>query len=109
LLLAGLDPDADRFPQNLRLKSAIGHQIIVPRHQVDLWLLSNRSAIQGAPFCMPLIQGYPFRDITQLPDPELHRPLIGMRALRQAGLRVEIDFAHDTVSIWTPDPPAIPP
>ena len=31
-------------------------------------------------------------------------PLIGIRALRSAGLKVEIDFAHDLLSVWTPDP-----
>ena len=34
--------------------------------------------------------------------PHFQRPLIGIRAMRSAGLRVEIDFAADTISVWTP-------
>ena len=38
-----------------------------------------------------------------LPDPEFHRPLVGMRALLRARLRVELDFVGKTLSLWTPD------
>jgi hypothetical protein len=41
--------------------------------------------------------------VPTIPDPEFQRPLIGIRALRSAGLRAEIDFRQDTISIWTPD------
>ena len=37
-----------------------------------------------------------------LPDPQFHRPLIGLRALR-AGLKVDIDCGHATVSVWVPE------
>jgi hypothetical protein len=43
--------------------------------------------------------------VSTLPDPHFQRPLIGIRALRSARLRVEIDFDADTVSVWTPDVP----
>jgi hypothetical protein len=43
--------------------------------------------------------------VPTLPDPQFQRPLIGIRALRTAGLRLEIDFAADTVSVRTPDVP----
>jgi hypothetical protein len=46
--------------------------------------------------------GIPFRDVPQNPDPQFQRPLIGMRALRRAGLLIELEFGSDTVSIWTP-------
>jgi hypothetical protein len=105
LLVAGLDPDANQIPARMRMKSALGQQLTVPLREVDLWLLSNLPALQGAPFRLPLADGLPFRDVPQLPDPEFHRPLIGMRALRRAGLRVELDFAQDTISVWTPDLP----
>jgi hypothetical protein len=52
---------------------------------------------------MVLHRGLPFRDVPTRPDPLLQRPLIGIRAMRAAGLRVEIDFASDTISVWTPD------
>jgi hypothetical protein len=42
-------------------------------------------------------------DVLTLPDPQFQRPLIGVKALRAAGLKAEIDSAHDTVSVWTPD------
>jgi hypothetical protein len=41
--------------------------------------------------------------VPALPDPQFQRPLIDIRALRSARLRVETDFASDTVSVWTPD------
>jgi hypothetical protein len=40
--------------------------------------------------------------VPTLPDPHFQRPLIGIRAMRSAGLRIEIDFAADTLSAWTP-------
>jgi hypothetical protein len=59
------------------------------------------------PYRIVLHRGLPFMEVLTIPDPQFQRPLLGIRALRSAGLRVEIDFAHDTVSVWTPDP-AIP-
>jgi hypothetical protein len=66
-------------------------------------LVSNIPALQAPPYRMVLNRGLPFHDVPSRPDPESQRPLIGMRALRSAGLKVEIDFAHDTISVWTPD------
>ncbi len=51
---------------------------------------------------MRLYPGILFHNVTALPDPQFHRPLIGLEALREAGLRVEIDFAADVASVWTP-------
>jgi hypothetical protein len=69
------------------------------------WLVSNLPALQPTPYRITLHRGLPFHDVPTLPDPQLQRPLIGIRALRSARLRVEIDFDADTVSVWTPDVP----
>jgi hypothetical protein len=67
--------------------------------------VSNIPALQATPYRMVLHRGLPFHDVPTRPDPEVQRSLIGMRALRSAGLKVEIDFVHDTISVWTPDVP----
>jgi hypothetical protein len=45
----------------------------------------------------------PFHDVPTRPDPQFQRPIIGIRALRAAGLKIEIEFSNDTISVWTPD------
>jgi hypothetical protein len=81
----------------------MGRREIVPIRTADLWLVSNIPALASAPYCLRLYRGIPFRDVPSTPDPHLNRPLIGIRTLRRAGLRVEMDFAQDTISVWTPD------
>jgi hypothetical protein len=83
-----------------------GIPIQVPIRKLDIWLLSNIPSFQGSPIRLSLKPGLPFLDLPKRPDPQYDRPLIGIRVLRRAGLRVELDFANDTVSVWTPDPPA---
>ncbi len=100
LLLAGIDPDRGRLPQPMTISTVAG-KIVVPVRDVDLWLVSNQVVAPPAPYRIVLRRGLPFRDTVRLADPEFQRPLIGIRALRSAGLRVEIDFAHDHVSVWT--------
>jgi hypothetical protein len=82
----------------------VGFQRQVPSRDADLWLVSNIPSLQGQPWHLELLQGIPFNDVTTLPDPHFNRPLVGMTALRRARLRVELDFASDTLSVWTPDP-----
>ena len=102
LIQSGLDPDQDRLPFPRSIRTVAG-QLTVPVRDADLWLVSNVPALQATPYRMVLHRGLPFRDVPSRPDPEFQRPLIGMRALRSAGLKVEIDFANDTISVWTPD------
>jgi hypothetical protein len=106
LLDAGLDPDVLRFASPLNITTAVGGKTPVPVRLADLWLISNVPSLQGATWRLELDPGIAFNDVSTLPDPHFNRPLIGLRALRRAGLRVELDFANDTVSVWTPDPPA---
>ena len=47
-------------------------------------------------------RGIVLRDSPLLPDPNLHRPLVGMQALIQAGLKLEIDCANQMLSLWVP-------
>lgn len=101
LVRAGVDPDRFRLPQTMTVRTVSG-QVVVPVRAATLWLVSNLPALQGTPQRLVLRRGLPFRDTTAPPDPQYQRPLIGLRALRTAGLRVEIDFAQDTISVWTP-------
>ena len=101
LIQAGLDPDQGRLPQTMTIRTVAG-MITVPVRDVDLWLVSNLPA-SPPPYRVVLHRGLPFHDVPTLPDPHFQRPLLGIRAMRAAGLRVEIDFAADTVSVWTPD------
>jgi len=82
----------------------VAGSVVVPIRTADIWLVSNLPGQSLAPFRVELNRGLPFRDVGRVPDPHFERPLIGIRALRRAGLRIEIDFAYDTVSVWTPDP-----
>lgn len=102
LIQAGLDPDQGRLPQIMTIRTIAG-RITVPVRDVDLWLVSNLPG-SPSPYRIVLHRGLPFQDVRTLPDPHFQRPLIGIRALRAAKLRVEIDFEGDTVSVWTPDP-----
>jgi hypothetical protein len=103
LLTAGLDPDTKRVAANITVTSSLGSKIIVPIRDAVLWLVSNIPARHGSPLRLALDQGIPFRDVPTIPDPYFQRPIIGIRALRKAGLKVEIDFAQDTLSLWTQD------
>jgi len=102
LVQAGLDPDQDHLPIPLTIRTVSG-RIVVPVRDADLWLVSNIPGLQPTTYRIPLHTGLPFNDQQRTPDPEYERPLIGLRALRSAGVRVEIDFANDHISVWTPD------
>ncbi len=102
LTAAGLNPDTNRARGQMRIKSGIGKEILAPIRDADLWLLSNLPTFQNSPLRLSLGYGIPFRDVPALPDPQFQRPLIGLRALRRANLRIEIDFSGDRLSVWTP-------
>jgi hypothetical protein len=74
----------------------------LPLRNVDLWLFSNIPALQYHPFQITLSRGVAFRNVDHLLDPESNCPLVGMGALVQAGLRVQLDCATRTVSVWIP-------
>lgn len=101
LMEAGLNPDVLRngatyltplgsVPQEFPLRGA------------DLWLVSNIPSLRDIPYRIELIDGIAFRNLRSLPNPESNCPLLGMRALESSGLKVLIDFADETVSVWVP-------
>lgn len=104
LVQAGLDPDVRRVPGSIRLAVPGGQSSPVPIREGELWLVSNLPSPQELFHRLQLDRGLPFLDVPTRPDPHYHRPLIGMRALRRARLRIELDLANDAVSVWTPDP-----
>jgi hypothetical protein len=100
LLEVGLDPRAS-LAGTTAVLSAFGQRESLTVCKASVWLLSNIPALQDTPFRLALSPGILFRDATPS-DPEFHRPLLGMRALLRAGVRVQIDFARATVSVWVP-------
>jgi hypothetical protein len=102
LIQAGLDPDQSRMPSPMIIRTVAG-RVTCPVVDADLWLVSNVAALRSTPYRMILHRGLPFHDVLSRPDPQFQRPLIGIRAFRSAALKVEIDFANDTVSVWMPD------
>lgn len=106
LLDAGLDPNINRWPSPVLITSAVGGKETLPICVVDLWLVSNLPGLAGTPWQLELEPGLPFRDVPHLPDPEFHRPLLGLRPLLRAGLKVDLDFAQKTVSVWARRAPA---
>ncbi len=100
---AGIDPDALRLGYTSLTPLGATPQPF-PLRDADLWLCSNIPALRNAPWRLELDEGVALRDVRHLPNPESNCPLLGMRALRRAGLTVKIDFARATVSIWTPGP-----
>lgn len=96
-MAAGLDPDVQRYPKPLRTIYSDGRADLLPIREADLWLLGNVPA--EPPFCLTLDRGVPFRDVATIPH---ERPLIGMRSLLRAGVRIEIDCSVPCVSLWVP-------
>lgn len=103
LQAGGLDPDIGPA-ESVRYGSAFGTRELLAVRQADLWLVNNIPALRTRFFRLELFPGIAFRDVRQRPDPEFHRPLIGLRALHRAGVLLQIDLARATVSLWTPGP-----
>jgi hypothetical protein len=103
LVEAGLDPDRHRTVST-SMTPLIGPPQEFPVRLAALWLVSNIPHLQHRPWFIALRRGIAFRNVRSLPDPQTNCPLLGMRALERAGLKVAIDFAQATVSVWTPGP-----
>jgi hypothetical protein len=101
LLEAGLNPDTERNGY-ASLTPLGGAPQSFPLRKAGLWLVSNLPAWRGRPYRLELVSGIAFRDQRALPNPESNCPLLGMRALASAGLKVTIDFANRSVSVWVP-------
>jgi hypothetical protein len=85
------------------LRPAFGRSVAFPTRRLVLWLISNIPAENQRPYRIELNPGFSFHD-TPAPDPRFDRPLIGIQAMLRAGLRMQIDFADETVSVWTRAP-----
>jgi hypothetical protein len=103
LELAGLNPEALRSGST-HLTPLGGPQQEFPVRAAHLWLVSNIPALWGTPYHIALEDGIAFRNVRSLPNPQSNCPLLGMRALESSGLKVLIDFAGGTVSVWVPEP-----
>jgi hypothetical protein len=75
-----------------------------PVRSADLWLVSNIPALQNRPHRLDLNRGIAFDPERYDRQPHSAPPLLGMEALRQARLRVWIDYRKGTASIYTPGP-----
>jgi hypothetical protein len=98
---AGLDPDV-QDGGSILLTPLGGVPQEFPVRRADLWLVSNIPALRDTPYRIKLASGIAFRNVPSLPNPEGNCPLLGMRALERAGLKVLMDFAGGTVSVWVP-------
>jgi len=98
---AGLDPSARLRSKTVRARAANDAVEVLPIRKACLWLVSNIPALRGKPLRLPLYRGVPFYDRTPR-RPEVVFPLLGIRTLRRARLKVEIDFDHLTISVWAP-------
>jgi hypothetical protein len=99
---AGLDPTVG-LAGIARSRSAFGAAEHLPIRAATLWLVSNLPSRRAKPFPLPVVAGIAFRDAVA-PENESLRPLLGMRVLLRAGVKVQIDCARATVSVWTPGP-----
>jgi hypothetical protein len=104
LVAAGLDPDMLRHG-SAYLTPVQGRPQELPLRRATLWLLSNLPALRDRPYRIELGRGIAFRDVGFLPNPESNCPLLGMRALEMAGLKVMMDFDSRAVSVWVPGSP----
>lgn len=98
LVEAGLDPDALRSGSVL-LTPVGGTPARFPTRDADLWLVSNLPGVK--PWRLELDLGIALRDTDRLPDPEVNCPLLGMGALAPSGLRIAVNFAKSSISVWS--------
>ncbi len=103
LVEAGLDPDVRRNGSTYLAPLGGGPQEF-PLRRASLWLASNIPSLRANPYRIKLEDGIAFRDVRSLSNPQTNCPLLGMRALEEAGLRVLIDCAGEAVSVWVPSP-----
>jgi hypothetical protein len=103
LVEAGLNPEVLRNGSTYLTPLGSAPQEF-PLRGADLWLVSNIPALRSTPHRIELDDGVAFRDVQSLPNPESNCPLLGIRALEGAGLKVLVDFARRTVSVWVPGP-----
>ena len=80
-----------------------GSEVVRRRRDVTLWLYSNLRDAAPSPLRIDLSGG-----VIILPTPapniaRLLKPVLGMKPLLDAGVRVDLDFGARRFSIWAPD------
>ena len=103
---AGLDADANRFHRTARVTTAVhlDRPVSLPVRNADIWLVSNIDSLRDSPLRLELAQGIVFRDeLPPLYSTSRPRAFIGLRALKRARLRIEIDLAAGVLSVWAPN------
>jgi hypothetical protein len=96
---AGLRPEHfRRLPDSLR-----SHERVIPLHAANLWLHPNRPGERDTFTGAPPILVELHRGIGITTDEELYPrlPLLGARALRNAGLEVRIDYSRCQLMVRT--------
>jgi hypothetical protein len=104
LLEAGLDPRRKivRSTRAVLGGGSVREELLI--RSGDLWLYSNIPALHGQPYRLPLHPGITFVNREIRGDPRYATPAVGMQAQRRAGVRIELDFVNDTLSLWVPSP-----
>jgi hypothetical protein len=98
---AGINVDTDK-EGHITIQVATGEVRRVAVCKTTLWLVSNISG-QTQNCRLPLLRGVAFDDLDGASrDPERHRALIGMRLLVRLNLRMDVNFADRTFSLWVP-------
>jgi hypothetical protein len=96
---AGIDLELWDVPSNSSVRSSIDNRKEPVRIcQVDVWLPEFPTRNDGRIERLDLEVMY--RDISNRPDPQLNRPLLGLRSFMSVGVKAEIDFLAKTTSMW---------
>jgi hypothetical protein len=96
---AGLDPEHNLLPHSVSILSANSAAETLPIRRANLWLVSNIPSLRSRPLRLSLGIGFPFYNRPH-PNPRDRYPLLGVAALRRAGVRLQMDFARLTLSVW---------
>jgi hypothetical protein len=99
LLEAGLNPNRPLVASSA-LRTPSGEVLSSERRKLDLWLVSNIPALRATPF---RIRTSPGVHVASVHGPMTgHFPILGMSALRRAGLKILLDYRRATASVWVP-------
>lgn len=98
---SGLNPFENLHPATVLAKPVTGQVESLPIRKACLWVVNNIPSLRDHPLRLDLYAGLPFRNRDH-PDPRGVYPLIGIRSLQRAGLKIEVDFVRLTLSLWTP-------
>jgi hypothetical protein len=105
LLEAGLDPAAHRGGTG-EIRPAAGPAVERHRRKAHLLLFSNIPALEHHPFRLELSNGITLAEDADS-DPADRQPMVGMKALRAAGVQILFNLSGKTtkrndVSVWIP-------